>query len=66
LELVKSDAESAHTITMWLFGFAVAKSGGHIFDAGALGIFESALMGDCNKYPGRNLFDALTAVKFGK
>jgi hypothetical protein len=66
LELVKSDAESAHTIMMWLFGFAVAKSGGHIFNAGALGTFESALMGDCNKYPGRNLFDALTAVKFGK
>jgi len=66
LELVKSDAESAHTIMMWLFGFAVAKSGGHIFDAGALGTFESALMGDCKKYPGRSLFDALTAVKFAK
>ena len=66
LELVKSDAESANTIMMWLFGFAVAKSGGHIFDAGALGIFESALKGDYKKYPGRNLFDALTAVKFAK
>jgi hypothetical protein len=65
LDLVKSDAESANTIMMWLFGFAVAKSGGHIFDAGALGTFESALMGDCKKHPGRNLFDALTAVKFG-
>jgi hypothetical protein len=66
LELVQSDAESANTIMMWLFGFAVAKSGGHIFDAGALGIFESALMGDCKKYPSRNLFDALTTVKFGR
>jgi hypothetical protein len=66
LELVKSDAESANTIMMWLFGFAVAKSGSHIFDAGALGSFEAALMGDCKKYPGRNLFDALTAVKFAK
>jgi hypothetical protein len=65
LELEKSDAESANTIMMWLFGFAVAKSGGHIFDAGALSTFESALMGDCKKHPGRNLFDALTAVKFG-
>jgi hypothetical protein len=65
LDLVKSDAESANTIMMWLFGFAVAKSGGHIFDAGALSTFESALMGDCKKYPSRNLFDALTAVKFG-
>ena len=66
LELLKTDAESAHTIMMWLFGFAVAKSGGHIFDAAALGTFESALMGDCKKYPGRTLFDALTAVKFAK
>jgi HdeA/HdeB family protein len=65
LDLVKSDAESANTIMMWLFGFAVAKSGGHIFDAGALSTFESALMGDCKKYPSRNLFDALTGVKFG-
>jgi hypothetical protein len=65
LDLVKSDAESANTIMMWLFGFAVAKSGGHVFDAGALGTFESALMADCKKYPGRNLFDALTGVKFG-
>ncbi len=65
LDLVKSDTESADTIMMWLFGFAVAKSGGHVFDAGALSTFESALMGDCKKYPGRSLFDALTAVKFG-
>jgi hypothetical protein len=65
LELVQSDAESANTIMMWLFGFAVAKSGGHIYDAGALSNFEFALMGDCKKYPGRNLFDALTTVKFG-
>jgi hypothetical protein len=65
LDLVKSDAESANTIMMWLFGFAVAKSGGHVFDAGALGTFESALMADCKKYPSRNLFDALTGVKFG-
>jgi HdeA/HdeB family len=66
LDLMKSDAESADTIMMWLFGFAVAKSGGHIFDAGGLRTFETALMGDCTKYPGRNLFDALTAVKFAK
>ena len=65
LDLVKSDAESADTIMMWLFGFAVAKSGGHVFDAGALSTFETALMGDCKKYPGRNLFDALSSVKFG-
>jgi HdeA/HdeB family len=66
LDLLKSDAESANTIMMWLFGFAVAKSGGHIFDADALGSFESALLADCSKYPGRSLFDALAGVKFRK
>ena len=65
VELARTDSESATTIMMWLFGFAVAKSGGHVFDAGALSSFESALMADCKKNPSRNLFDALTGVKFG-
>jgi hypothetical protein len=66
LELLQSDRESADTIMMWLFGFAVARSGSHVFDASGLNGFEASLMGDCQKYPGRNLFDALTAVKFAK
>ena len=66
LDLKKSDAESADTIMMWLFGFSVAKSGSHILDAASLGVFEEALMADCKKYPGRSLFDALSAVKFSK
>jgi HdeA/HdeB family len=66
LDLLRSDAESAHTIMMWLFGFAVAKSGSHIFDAGALGSFEEAMMADCKKTPGRSLFDELTAIRSGK
>lgn len=64
LELVQSDHESADTIMMWLFGFAVAKSGSHLFDPSGLARFESSLMADCKKAPGRNLFDALSAVKF--
>jgi hypothetical protein len=47
---------------MWLFGFAVAKSGGHIFNPAGVGDFESALMSDCKTYPARNLFDELTAM----
>jgi hypothetical protein len=63
-ELLQSDRESADTIMMWLFGFAVAKSGSHRFDPGALESFESSLMTDCKQAPGRSLFDALTAVRF--
>ncbi|HEX3948362.1 MAG TPA: HdeA/HdeB family chaperone [Steroidobacteraceae bacterium] len=64
LELVKSDHESADTIMMWLFGFAVAKSGSHMFDPAGLSSFEGALMADCKKNPGRSLADELNAVKF--
>jgi hypothetical protein len=64
VELLQSDRESADTIMMWLFGFAVAKTGSHLFDPSALKNFEDALMGDCTKYPGRSLFDELAAVKF--
>jgi hypothetical protein len=64
LELLQSDRESADTIMMWLFGFAVAKSGSHLFDPSGLKNFEGALMADCQKNPGRSLFDELVAVKF--
>jgi hypothetical protein len=64
LELLQSDRESADTIMMWLFGFAVAKNGSHLFDSNGLKSFEASLMADCQKYPGRSLFDALAAAKF--
>ena len=64
LDLMKSDRESADTIMMWLYGFAVAKSGSHLFDSSGLRSFETALMDDCTKNPGRSLFDELVAVKF--
>jgi hypothetical protein len=64
LELQQSDRESADTIMMWLFGFAVAKTGSHLFDSSGLKNFEGSLMADCQKNPGRNLFDELVAVKF--
>src|ERR1700742_5193055 len=66
LDLVKSDRESADTIMMWLYGFAVAKSGSHLFDPSGLGNFEGTLMADCKKTPGRSLFDELGAVKIPK
>jgi len=62
-ELARTDPESATTIMMWLFGFSVARSGSHIFDADSLSPFQAALLADCTKHPKRSLFDALTAVK---
>jgi hypothetical protein len=63
VELARTDPESATTIMMWLFGFSVARSGSHIFDADSLNSFQAALLADCGKYPKRPLFDALSTVK---
>jgi hypothetical protein len=62
-DMRKNDAESADTIMMWLYGFAVQKSGGHILDADQLGQFKNKFSADCSKQPGRNLFDTLSAMK---
>jgi hypothetical protein len=64
--MTRSDPESANTIMMWLFGFAVGKSGSHIFDADSVAYFGSALQAQCAKHPQGSLFDALTAVKTSK
>jgi hypothetical protein len=66
MELARTDPESATTIMMWLFGFSVARSGSHIFDANSLSSFETALLADCAKHSTQALFDALTAVKTSK
>jgi hypothetical protein len=61
LALRKSDPESATTLTMWLFGYAVGISGGRQFDADAVGRFDSSLNEWCTNHPGDSLFDALSA-----
>jgi hypothetical protein len=59
--LRKSDPESATTLTMWLFGYAVGLAGGHILDAGSLNKFDAALEERCTKNPQDSLYDALSA-----
>ena len=66
VELARTDPESATTIMMWLFGFSVARSGSHIFDADRLNSFQAALLADCVKHPKQTLFDALSAAKPSK
>jgi hypothetical protein len=63
VELARTDAESANTIMMWLFGFSVARSGSHIFDADAVTSFQAKLLDYCTKHPKSSLLDALAAVK---
>jgi hypothetical protein len=61
LALRKSDPESATTLTMWLFGYAVGVSGSGRFDADAVGKFDSSLNEWCTDHPSDSLFDALSA-----
>jgi len=63
LKAAQSDPESANTIMMWLYGFSVGRSGGHIFDTGGLAGFASALQKRCEQHPADSLFDALAARK---
>jgi hypothetical protein len=62
VELARTDPESATTIMMGLFGFSVARSGSHVFDADSVASFQSALLADCAKHPNISLFDSLTAA----
>jgi hypothetical protein len=63
VEFARTDSDSANSIMMWLFGFSVARSGSHLFDAASLNSFQTALLADCAKHPKDNLFDRLGAVK---
>jgi hypothetical protein len=63
VEFARTDSESANSIMMWLFGFSVARSGSHLFDADSLNSFQTALLADCAKHPKDSLFDRLGAVK---
>jgi hypothetical protein len=60
--LRQSDPESAKTLAMWLYGFAVASADGHVLDAESLEKFESGLQDHCTNKPQDSLFDALTAA----
>jgi hypothetical protein len=60
---VQSDPESANTIMMWLYGFSVGRSGGHILDTGGVAGFASALQKRCEQHPSDSLFDTLSAQK---
>jgi hypothetical protein len=48
---------------MWLFGYSVAKSGGHVMYGDALAGFGFSLDAECKSNPIESLLDALAAVK---
>jgi hypothetical protein len=58
----RTDPDSANTIMMWLFGYSVGQSGSHLFDAGGVKGFSSALQTRCTQHPDDSLFEALAAV----
>jgi hypothetical protein len=56
------DADSLD-IVMWLFGYAVAKSGKHVLYTDALPPFGFALDDECKSNPAESMLDALAIVK---
>lgn len=59
--LLKTDPESANTLTMWLYGYASGMAGSPALDAGALRPFDAGLESWCQDHPGDSVFDALRA-----
>jgi hypothetical protein len=55
-------ADTLNTV-MWLFGYAVAKSGAHVMYPEALAPFGFALDNECKSNPAESLLHALAAVK---
>ena len=48
---------------MWLFGYAVGRSGAHVMYGDALAGFGFALDAECKNNPGEKLMDALATIK---
>lgn len=61
-ESMQSDASSANTIMMWLFGYSVAQSGSHVFDASKAAPFAATLQNRCILHPEESLYEVLMAV----
>ncbi len=58
-----SQQEDAVDVVMWLFGYAVAKSGAHVMYGDALQQFGNALDIECKTHANNVLLDAVPAVK---
>jgi HdeA/HdeB family len=63
---LQSDPASANTIMMWLFGYSVAQSGSHIFDAAKVAPFAATLQSRCAEHPEESLYDVLADVSHAK
>ena len=59
---MQSDATSANTIMMWLFGYSVAQSGSHVFDATKAAPFAATVQNRCTVHPEESLYEVLMAV----
>ncbi len=63
---MQSDASSANTIMMWLFGYSVAQSGSHVFDASKVTAFAATLQSRCAQHPEESVYDVLLVVSHAK
>ena len=63
---MEADATSARTIMMWLFGYSVAQSGSHVFDASKVTAFAAGMQSRCSQHPEESLYEVLMDVSHGK
>lgn len=56
-------SEDALNFSMWLFGYAVARSGDHAIYGNGLQAFGNALDEECKSRPAASLLDAVAAIK---
>ncbi len=56
--------EDALDVVMWIFGYAVAKSGAQVMYGNALQQFGNALDTQCKENPARAVLDVLGPIKF--
>jgi hypothetical protein len=58
----RTDPESANTIMMWLYGYSVGHTGGHLLDPSRLSSFAQTLKTRCSQHSEESLYDALVAL----
>jgi hypothetical protein len=63
---MQSDASSANTIMMWLFGYSSAQSGSHVFDPGKVATFAATLQSRCTQHAEESLYDVLMDISHAR
>jgi hypothetical protein len=65
-EMIKTDAQGANTLMMWLYGFAAGKAGSRVLDTALLPSFADKLAAECVAHPHASLYAAVANVQIAR